>query len=209
MTALIKIGLTGGIATGKSTVLEHWSHRRGVGTIDTDALAHAALAPDTPSGQEVIRRFGTGVLRADGTVDRRRLGELVFADEAQRRVLEAVVHPAVRQMWTGAVARFEADAVTTAVVVCIPLLYEVGAETAFDQVVVVGCSDATQRARLAAKGWSAAHAEARLRAQWPLRQKLDRADYVIWNDGQRRILAEQADLIWATLKEIDHGASQN
>ena len=192
---LTKVGLTGGIAAGKSSVAELW-RAHGATVIDADALAHAALAPGTATHRQVVAEFGTGIVNADGTINRRTLGEIVFNDAARRAALNAIVHPVVRRQWTHAVAQ------TTGVsVVVIPLLFEVSAEKEFDVVVVVGCSEATQLARLGTKGLTAPQARLRIRSQWPVQQKMDRGDWVIWNDGSRAVLGRQAEMIWNKLKE--------
>ncbi len=198
-----KVGLTGGIGTGKSTVAEHWK-RRGAAVIDADELAHGTLTPDTPTWRAVVTRFGEGILNADRTVNRPRLAGIVFADEKQRTALNAIVHPVVRQMWTDWLAKITTAGNVNVAVVAIPLLYEVGVEGEFDCVVCVGCSAAAQRARLAAKGLSDAQAQARMASQWPVPQKMERADFVIWNDGTLETLQRQADVIWATIQENHH-----
>ena len=208
MKRLIKVGLTGGIATGKSTTLQRWQ-QQGAAGIDTDELAHRALAPHTPTGDEVVRTFGRGILNKDGTVNRPKLGEIVFTDEPKRLALNRIIHPAVRQMWAEEMEKLERGGKAEAVVVSVPLLYEVAAETEFDCVVAVGCSEETQLGRLKQKGLSEAQARARLRAQWPLQLKLDRADFVIWNDGSPRVHSEQAAIIWATIKETYHVPSKH
>ena len=187
---LTTVGLTGGIATGKSSVAELW-RARGAAVIDSDELAHQTLEPGTTTHDEVLKHFGT--------VDRRRLGEIVFNDPQRRQELNSIIHPAVQQMWR---ARLQALAgKAEVVVVMIPLLFEVGAEKEFDRVVAIGCSEQTQLARLAAKGLTEPQARARIRAQLPVQQKLDRAQYAIWNDGSRAALARQAEMIWGKLKE--------
>jgi dephospho-CoA kinase len=208
MRPLVKIGLTGGIAAGKSTTLHQWQ-QAGAAGIDTDELAHQTLAPNTPTWDEVVRMFGREILNEDQTINRRKLGDIVFADEQKRLALNAIIHPVVRRMWTEEIEKLERAGSAEAVVVSIPLLYEVAAETEFDCVVVVGCSEQTQLARLTQKGLSEAQARARIRAQWPLQQKMDKADFVIWNDGSLRVLLEQADVIWANIKETHHAASKN
>jgi dephospho-CoA kinase len=208
MKRLLRVGLTGGIATGKSTTLRRWQ-RAGAGAIDADDLAHRALEPGTPTWDKVVRRFGREILDKDNTVSRPRLGEIVFANEQKRQALNRIVHPAVRRMWAEELRNLERDADTDAVVVSVPLLYEVAAEAEFDCVVAVGCSEETELARLKQKGLTEASARARIRAQWPLQRKLDRADFVIWNDGSLRVHAEQADRIWATIKETYHAPSKN
>jgi dephospho-CoA kinase len=203
----IKIGLTGGIATGKSTVADLWQ-QRGAAVIDSDMLAHRTLAPDTVSYQEIINAFGSKILNPDQTINRAALADIVFNDDQQRQTLTGIVHPRVRQLWTESLQTIAREGRAEIAVVNIPLLYEVDAQAAFDCCVVVGCSETTQRARLAAKGFTDAQAGARIRAQWPLQKKMDCADYVIWNDGSRRSLAKQADIIWATIKETAHAPTK-
>ena len=190
-----RIGLTGGIAAGKSTVAELW-RTHGATVIDSDVLAHRALAAGTATYRAVVEMFGPAIVNADGTVNRRQLGEIVFADAARRQTLNAIVHPVVRKEWQRAMA-----AATGVAVAVIPLLFEVGAEKEFDCVVVVGCSETTQLARLAAKGLTEAQARARIRAQLPLPVKMDRGNFVIWNDGSRAVLHQQAETIWTKIKE--------
>ena len=190
-----RIGLTGGIAAGKSTVAELW-RTRGATVIDSDVLAHRALDPGTATYRAVVAAFGPAIINADQTINRRQLGEIVFADAARREVLNSIVHPVVRAEWRRGMA-----AATGTAVAVIPLLFEVGAETEFERVVVVGCSETTQLARLVAKGLTPAQAQARIRAQWPLPAKMDRGDFVIWNDGSLAVLEQQAAKIWTTIKE--------
>ena len=208
MKRLIKVGLTGGIATGKSMALDYWQ-QAGTAGIDADVLAHQALIPGTPTWDKVVRTFGSKILNRDETVNRPKLGKIVFADEKRREALNRIIHPAVEKMWTEAIEQLEREDAATTIVVAIPLLYEVAAETKFDCVVVVGCSEATQFARLAKKGLSKSQAQARIRAQWPLQMKMDRADFVIWNDGRLEVLHQQAETIWVNIKETYHAPSKN
>ena len=208
MRQLITVGLTGGIATGKSMTFDHWQQAGAVG-IDADVLAHQALTPKTPTWDEVVRTFGSKILNKDGMVNRPKLGEIVFADEQKREALNRIIHPAVEKMWTEDMRKLEREGTAKITVVAIPLLYEVAAETQFDCVVVVGCSEPTQLVRLAQKGLSKAQARARIHAQWPLQMKMDRADFVIWNDGLVAMLHQQAETIWANIKESYHAPSKN
>ena len=211
MTHLFKVGLTGGIASGKSTVARRWSESGApdAAVIDTDQLAHRTLEPRSPVWRKVVDYFGRDIVNPDGTIDRRRLGELVFSDPEKRQALNQMVHPAVRQMWHDSTRLWEHEGRFRSAIVVIPLLYETGAETEFDRVVVVACHEQTQRQRLAAMGLTDDQARARLRAQWPTQQKIDRADYVIWNDGTLQTLSNQADLIWSALKENQNATTQN
>jgi len=205
---LIKIGLTGGIASGKSTVASRW-RTSGAVVIDTDELAHQTLARGTSTYAAIVKTFGKDILNADQTINRRVLGEIVFADEQKRLALNQIVHPQVAKIWQESLARLERGGQTEVAVAMIPLLYEVGVEAEFDCVVAVGCSEQTQRARLTANGFSEAQARARMQAQWPVQKKVDRADFVVWNDGSREVLDQQADIIWATIKESHHAPNKN
>lgn len=189
---LITVGLTGGIAAGKSSVAELW-RSRGATIIDTDELAHRTLEPGTPTHAQVLQQFGT--------VDRQRLGEIVFGDARRRQELNSIIHPAVHEMW-----RQELAQLTGIAVVAVPLLFEIGVESEFDTTVAVGCREQTQLARLQSKGMSEAQAQARIGAQLPVQQKMDRAQYAIWNDGSRAVLARQAEMIWDRIKETSHAA---
>jgi dephospho-CoA kinase len=177
-----RVALTGGIATGKSyvrAVLE----RLGVPTIDADMLARDAVTPGTAGLAAVVARFGPGVLASDGTLDRHALAEIVFADGAARKDLEAIIHPAVRAATETFFNSLEGSAHAFAVA-DIPLLYEVGREKDFDLVIVAAVDPDTQVARVMARdGLSEADARARMAAQLPIGEKAARADYVIQTGG--------------------------
>jgi dephospho-CoA kinase len=192
------IGLTGGIATGKSTFAAAL-RARGVPVVDADALARAAVAPGTPALAEIARAFGPGVLAPDGGLDRKRLGALVFADAAARRRLEGITHPAVRRAMAEETARLAAAGHALAFYDT-PLLYEVGLDQAVDAVVVVWAPPDVQRARLAARdGLGRAEADARLAAQLPVDDKAARADFVVENVGPVEELGAKADRLLADL----------
>jgi dephospho-CoA kinase len=198
---VVRVALTGGIATGKSHVTRALAGR-GIPTIDADVLAREALAPGSPGARAVIARFGVGV-RATGdgpdAVDRRALAAIVFADPAARRDLEAIVHPVV---YEGIEAWFRSLPASAAVAVAdIPLLYETGREQDFDRVVVVACTPDEQVRRLMARdGIAEADARARLEAQWPIGEKVSRADHVIRTDGTFAETDRQVDALVATLQ---------
>jgi dephospho-CoA kinase len=149
------------------------------------------------------------ILNKDKTVNRPKLGNIVFADEKKRELLNRIIHPVVEKMWTDHITKLEREGTARIAVVAIPLLYEVATEKQFDCVVVVGCSGPTQLARLTRKGLSKVQARARIHAQWPLQIKMDRADFVIWNDGLLGVLLQQAETIWANIKETYHAPSKN
>jgi dephospho-CoA kinase len=179
---MLRIALTGGIATGKSHVLDQL-RKRGVPCIDSDTLAHVVTSAGTEATAAIADRFGTDMLAPDGSVNRAKLGAIVFADPAARNDLEAIVHPAVYRAIAAGLRGFELLGDSPFAVVDIPLLYETGAEKDFDRVVVTACSPDLQLARLRERGMSETEARQRLAAQWPTDEKAARADFVIRTDG--------------------------
>jgi len=179
---LLKVALTGGIATGKSYVLEAF-RRRGVPCLDADALAHGVMAAGTEASAAIAARFGPDVLDADGAVDRRVLGPIVFADAAARRELEAIVHPAVHRAIEAGLRAFALVGDYPFALVDIPLLFETGGQKDFDTVVATVCPPEVQLARLGKRGLAPADARQRLDAQLPAEDKAKRADFVITTDG--------------------------
>lgn len=193
------IGLTGGIATGKST-FSSLLRTRGVPVLDADAFAKAAVEPGSPALAEIARTFGPGVLTPDGRLDRKRMAALVFADASARGRLEAITHPAVRRALAEETARLAAAGLALAFYDT-PLLFEVGLDRTLDCVVVVWASAATQRARLVARdGLTPAEADARLAAQLPIDEKAARADLVVENEGPLAALDAKADRLLADLR---------
>ena len=177
---MLRVALTGGIATGKSYCLARFAALR-VPVIDADALAREAVAPGTAGLRAVAARFGAGVLNADGSLDRSGLGRIVFADPRARAALEAIVHPEVYrriQEWFAnlrVAARFA--------IADIPLVFETGHNHDYDQVVVAACHPDEQLRRMMARDrLDDRQARARIAAQWPIADKVQRADRVIWTD---------------------------
>jgi dephospho-CoA kinase len=179
---MLRIALTGGIATGKSYVLEQF-RRRGVPCLDADELARGVMSPGTEATAAVAKRFGTDILDSNGAVNRRKLGPIVFADPAARRDLESIVHPGVRRAIEAGLRAFEHLGNIRFAVVDIPLLFETHREKEFDKVIVAACPSAVQLTRLAARGLSEEDAELRLAAQLPIAEKVGKADFVIRTDG--------------------------
>jgi len=179
---MLKIALTGGIATGKSHVLELF-RRRGVPCLDADSLAHGVEAAGTEATQAIAARFGSAVLGGDGAVDRAKLGPIVFADAAARRALEAIVHPAVYRAITAGLRAFELTENPRLAVVDIPLLFETGRASDFDAVIATVCPVAMQVERLVARGMTDADARQRLAAQLPAAEKAARAQHTIDTSG--------------------------
>jgi dephospho-CoA kinase len=177
-----RVALTGGIATGKSYVLEQF-RRIGVPCLDADHLAHGVTAAGTEATAALAVRFGPGILAADGAVDRRMLAPIVFADAAARRDLEAIVHPAVYRAIAAGLRAFELVGHYAIAIVDIPLLYETGHEGNFDRVIATICPPEMQIARLVERGLTVEQARQRMAAQLPAAEKAARADVVIATDG--------------------------
>lgn len=195
---MLKVGLTGGIATGKSHVLDRLQ-QRGIPCLDADQLAHGATGPGTEATAAIAARFGSEVIGPDGGVDRARLGSIVFADASARRDLEAIVHPAVYRAIQAGIRGFELVGRYPCVVVDVPLLFETGHAADFDRVVVTACEEAQQIERLMARGLSEDAAWQRVRAQLPTADKVAKADFVIRTDGSFEETDRQIDDVVAML----------
>jgi dephospho-CoA kinase len=178
---MLRVALTGGIATGKSYCLARFAVH-GVPTIDADVLAREAAGPGTPGLAAIVARFGPGVLTPDGVLDRAGLGRLVFGDSKARAALEAIIHPEVYRRIREWLANLPAG--TRLAVADIPLLFETGHNHDFDAVIVAACDPEEQVRRIMARDrLSDAEARARVAAQWPIEEKARRASRVIWTDG--------------------------
>jgi dephospho-CoA kinase len=178
---MLRVALTGGIATGKSYCLARFASLS-VPVIDADQLARDAVAPGSRALEEVAARFGTAIIRPDGSLDRASLGRIVFNDRAARADLEAIVHPEVYRRISEWLATVPPR--TRVAIADIPLLFETGHTHDFDRVVVVACAPREQLRRIIARdGLSEKDARARLDSQWPIEEKEARADYVIKTDG--------------------------
>jgi dephospho-CoA kinase len=202
---VLRVGLTGGIGSGKSEVARLLA-ARGAYVVDSDLLAREVVAPGTPGLRAVVEAFGPGVLTDDGALDRPALAALVFADDAARARLNAIVHPLVGAAAAAAVAAAPPDAV---VVHDVPLLVETGMAAAFDVVVVVDAPYDVQLARLTGpRGMTREDAEARVAAQASRDERLAAATYVVANDGTLADLAKQVDTLWKMLtNHPDPGAT--
>jgi dephospho-CoA kinase len=196
-----RVALTGGIATGKSYVLDRF-RRLGVPCVDADELAHGVMAAGTEASRAIAERFGPAVLAADGSVDRAVLGPIVFRDAAARRDLEAIVHPAVRRSLAAVLQTFERTDGVPVAIVALPLLHETGRAAEFDRVIATVCASDTQRARLLARGLSEDEARRRLEAQWPAADKTRGAHWIIHTDGSFADTDRQVDEIAAALATL-------
>lgn len=190
-----RIGLTGGIASGKSTasaILRGW----GACIIDADAIAHGLMEPGGPLYEAYCAHFGTGVILPDGKLDRRRIGRIAFADPAEKRWLDETAHPVIRRAIERELERAEA-AGEPAVILDIPLLFETGWQEHVDESWLVDVPEPLQLARLQSRnGYSREEAKRRIAAQMPLAKKRQLADILIDNSGTEQDLAEKLRRLW-------------
>lgn len=194
------IGLTGGIACGKSTVAAMLSER-GAFVVDADRIAREVVMPGEPALAEVASNFGQAVIREDGTLDRRKLGEIVFADPDKRRRLESILHPAIRERMWARIREAKRRDPGWIVAADIPLLYESGQQGQYDGVLVVYVPRETQIRRLLARNpeLSEAQARARIDAQMDIERKKELADWVIDNSGSLESTERQVEALWREL----------
>jgi dephospho-CoA kinase len=192
----LRVGLTGGIGSGKSEVLKRLK-ARGATVVDADMAARQVVEPGTDGYDAVVEEFGSDVVGPDGGLDRARLGAVVFADPERRMALNAIVHPRVAAL----MAEWANEAPEGGVVVYdIPLLVEGGADRGYAAVIVVDADDEVRFARLLAnRGMSREDAAARMAAQASRQERLGAADYVIANNGSLEALDQETDRVWSEL----------
>ena len=178
------VGLTGGLATGKSTVSDVL-RALGCVVLDADVLAREVVQPGELALAAITREFGPEVLQADGTLDRKRLGAVVFADPARRKRLEAITHPAIRDRFRARLAELQGQGFEGIVVWDAPVMIESGGYRDVDRLIVVITDEATQRTRALARDGDRADAERKIASQMPLADKARLADHVVDNSGDR------------------------
>jgi dephospho-CoA kinase len=189
------IGLTGGIASGKSTV-GRVLQRAGVDVIDADVLAREAVGVGSVGLAAIRARFGDDVMAADGGLDRKALGAIVFADESARRDLNAIVHPEVARLAAERLSSLR-ERGTDVAVYEVPLLFENGLDAMMDATILVACPESVQLQRVITRdGLSAEAALARISSQMPLDEKRRRASFIIENDGSLEDLAARTARVW-------------
>jgi dephospho-CoA kinase len=196
---MLHVGLTGNIASGKSTVARLLAERHAT-IIDADVLARRAVAVGTPAYEAIVARWGDTVLASDGTLDRAALRGIVFGDPRELEALNAIVHPVVRRLWEDelAGARARGDRI---VISDIPLLFERGLAGRFDRIILVDAPSTVRLERLIRdRGLSEAEASRMLAAQMPAEAKRERADFVIDNAGSREALRARVDEVWDALQ---------
>lgn len=199
---MLKVGLTGGIASGKTTVAEMLA-ARGCRVLYADRIAHELMAPGQPAYDEIVRAFGRDILDAGGAIDRRRLGEIVFADAARRAELNRIVHPRVIAEIEKEFARLAAAQPDAIVVVEAALLIEAGYHRRLDKLIVTVSTPEQQLERLMKKtGLSRTRAEERLAAQLPAEEKRRHADYEIDCSGSLAATEQQVEKLLAEWRRL-------
>ena len=200
MKKFLLVGLTGGIATGKSTVSELF-RRLGCEVIDADLLAREVVAPGEPALAEIAEEFGRDVLQPDGALDRKKLGAIVFGDAARRKRLEQITHPAIAQRFQRRLEELEARGFDGIVLWDAPVMIESGGYKQMEKLVVVATDEATQAARLCARdAIEAAEADRKIKSQMPVAEKAKLADYVIDNAGDRAATERQVREVHEALR---------
>jgi dephospho-CoA kinase len=198
---MLNVGLTGGIAAGKSTVARILVEK-GARLIDFDELSHAVEEPEGPVWRQIVRHFGEEILKADRTIDRRKLGDVVFADREKLDLLNRLVHPAVFQEWRRRIEEIRTVQPDAIVLSDVPLLIEAGMKPMVDLILLVYVPPEEQIARLMARnGYNREDAEKRIASQMPIGEKLPYADLVIRNDGSPETTRKALNAIWTELIE--------
>ena len=193
----MKVGLTGGIGAGKSTVADLFSQKGGV-VIRSDELARQVIEPQTPGFQQVLDRFGKEFVNSEGYIDRAKLAQIVFQDDAALKDLENIIHPLVRSKTNEIIDQHTSE---TIIVNEIPLLLEKKMESLFDFLVIVISSEKNRLERLAQRGLTTEQATARMSKQVSDDERKAAADFLIVNDGNLDQLEADVEKIWQTLQE--------
>jgi len=198
---MLNVGLTGGIASGKSTV-DRMFQDKGAYLIDHDLLAHRVVEQGRPAWQRIVSFFGPGILHEDQSLNRGKLGELVFSDASRRKALNDIVHPAVFSEWMTEIKNIARKDPRGIIISDIPLLFETGWQDAVDVIVLIYIPRDEQIRRLTERnGYTLREAEDRLNSQMPLDDKVLRSDYIINNEGSLEITRENVDRVWTHLVE--------
>jgi dephospho-CoA kinase len=198
---MLRVGLTGGIASGKTTVAAMF-RARGASILEADRIAHELMTPWQPAYEEIVRAFGREILGPDGSINRKRLGAMIFADAARREQLNRIVHPRVIAEQEKELARMAREQPGAVAMVEAALLVEAGYHKQLDKLVVTWCRPEQQLERLLAKGLSRGDADARIAAQLPSEEKRRLADYVIDCSGSLAETERQVGQVWEALREL-------
>jgi dephospho-CoA kinase len=193
------VGLTGGIATGKSTV-SAMLRELGCVIIDADLLAREVVEPGEPAHRDIVAEFGSEIVQPDGTLDRKKLGAIVFADPTRRRRLEELTHPRIRERFARRLQALDDEGFSGLVIFDAPVMIESGNYRHVDKLVVVATDEVTQHARLRGRdGASEQEAVRRIASQMPVKDKAALADHVVDNAGDRAATLAQVKRVHAAL----------
>jgi dephospho-CoA kinase len=196
---MLRVGLTGNIASGKSHATQVFAEL-GAHIIDADLIAHGLLAPGTSTYDRVVAAFGDQILNPDGTINRRKLGEIVFQDDAKRAELNNLVHPEIRAQVLRRIAELEDSGQKGIIIIDAALMVESGFFRTFDRLIVVHCSPSLQLSRIVSRdGLTFAQARARMAAQMPVEEKIKHAHYTIETSGTFWQTREQIESIYRDL----------
>lgn len=197
---MILVGLTGGVATGKSTVATMFK-RSGAVVIDADELAREVVRPGKPAWQKIVKLFGRTILNPDRSINRHALSAIVFRNRTKLRQLERIIHPRVAQLQTHMFKQAARKDPGTVVIYDVPLLFEAGVDKRMDKIIVVTADRKTQIARLRKRnGLTRAEALRRIRSQMPLTKKISKADYVLDGTASRTTLRKRVGQTYRTLR---------
>jgi dephospho-CoA kinase len=203
---MLVVGLTGGIATGKSTVAAMFA-ARGAAVVDADRIAHALQEPGQACYRQIVEAFGAAILDEAGRIDRRRLGARVFGDPAARQRLEAIMHPAIREACAKEIRTAEASGRKVCIVNA-ALILETGQRDRFHRIVLVSAPQEVQVNRLMrSRGLTEADARERIESQWPTAAKASLADFLIDNAGDLASTEAQVDQVYAALEDVSPAGS--
>jgi len=197
---MLRVGLTGGIASGKTTVAAMF-RARGARVLEADGIAHRLMAPGQPAYEEIVAAFGKKILTADGSIERKRLGAIVFADASRREQLNRIVHPRVIDEQEKELARIASEQPGAVAIVEAALLIEAEYHKKLDKLVVTWCRPEQQLERLQAKGLSREDAARRMAAQISPEEKRRLADYVIDCSGALAETERQVEQVWQALQQ--------
>jgi dephospho-CoA kinase len=186
-------GLTGGVGMGKSTTAAFFQAQK-VKTVDTDCIAHQLVRPGEPALDQIQSVFGREIISGNGSLRRDKLADIVFAEPIALKKLEAILHPLIRRHWMSQVEKWRKEGHSLAVVV-IPLLFETQAESNFDIIICVACSESSRYERLSARGWSLEQIRGRIAAQMSVTEKIARANFIIWAEGEMENHSRQVDSV--------------
>ena len=205
---MLIVGLTGGIATGKSTVASMFE-KRGAVLVDFDVLSRVVVEPDTPAWKEIVEFFGESVLMENRSLDRAKLSEIVFVDEKKRKTLEGFIYPRLFEEYSRRIEEIGKNDPDAIVLADVPLLIEVRLQSMFEKIVVVYATREEQISRLIERdGLDREAALNRLEAQMPTEEKLKHADYVVHNSGPLQEVEMEADKIWKALQSLEKGETK-